>query len=91
MFCRDLRCHRARLSYRMDQTQPGDELQCPHCRQWHVVDRPYADHSTAESAHLYVTCPLTKGRYFVGAVGSKSRWPWRGKATAVPQNAAFSR
>jgi hypothetical protein len=34
------------------------------CRQTHVVEQPYADRSTAEKMHLYVTC---RGQqYFVG-------------------------
>lgn len=44
--------------------QPGDRYSCPRCHQVHVVELPYADRSTAERLHLYVTC--RDQRYFVG-------------------------
>ena len=60
--------------------QPGFEVHCPHCRQWHVVAQPYASRSTAEQGHLYVTCGPEL--YFVGQVGHEGRWPVREKGRA---------
>jgi hypothetical protein len=56
----------------------GLEVRCPHCRQWHVIEQPYADDSTAAQSHLYVTCRCD--RYFVGQVGHEGRWPVRERA-----------
>jgi hypothetical protein len=44
----------------------GDAYRCPRCHGTHVVEQPYADRSTAERSHLYVTCQGQ--RYFVGQV-----------------------
>jgi len=46
--------------------RPGDPYRCPRCHLDHVIDQPYADHSTAERTHLYITC--RGARYFVGQV-----------------------
>lgn len=44
--------------------QPGDPYPCRRCSQVHVLEQPYAERTTAERLHLYVTC---RGqRYFVG-------------------------
>ena len=44
----------------------GDPYPCPRCHVPHVVDQPYADSTTADRSHLYVTCQGQ--RYFVGQV-----------------------
>lgn len=42
----------------------GNPYPCPRCHTDHVIEQPYADRSTAERTHLYITC---RGeRYFVG-------------------------
>lgn len=42
----------------------GDSYACPRCRRPHIVEQPYADRTTAEQRHLYVTC--RGDQYFVG-------------------------
>jgi hypothetical protein len=55
-----------------DVLQRGLEVHCPRCRQWHVVEQPYAAATTAEREYRYVTCG--PHRYFVGQFGRASRW-----------------
>lgn len=44
----------------------GTEVKCQRCQNLHVLEQPYADKTTAERTHVYVTC---RGqRYFVGQV-----------------------
>jgi hypothetical protein len=44
----------------------GKEIPCRICGGRHVIERPYADSTTADRTHLYVTC---RGqRYFIGQV-----------------------
>src|SRR5687767_7684065 len=50
----------------MQPLKPGDSYRCPNCDQVHVVEQPYAQVTTAERIHLYVTCQGQ--RYFVGQV-----------------------
>ena len=57
------------------QLQPGLEVHCVHCQQWHVVEQPYAASTTAERDHAYMTCG--PHRYFAGQIGQESRWPVR--------------
>jgi hypothetical protein len=57
--------------------QPGDELLCPYCGSWHLVDRRNASDSTAARDFLFVMC---RGNfYFVGMVGSVPSWPKRSR------------
>jgi hypothetical protein len=44
----------------------GKAIPCDRCGGVHVIERPYADRTTAERTHLYITC---RGqRFFVGIV-----------------------
>lgn len=62
--------------------EAGDEIQCLHCRQWHVVEHTKNAHNIAVDAvkeMLYVFCPKQLYTYYVGSVGKPSRWPMRKK------------
>ena len=55
----------------MQPLKPGDSNRCPHCYQDHIVEQSYAQVTTAERIHLYVTCQGQQ--YFVGQVSELAR------------------
>lgn len=55
--------------------QLGDEVECPRCHRWHAVEQPNAAETTAAQHFLYVRC--RGALYFVGQLGTESRWPSR--------------
>lgn len=61
---------------RMDAPlQPGDELRCPHCPQWHVVITQHATGTEYTRRMLYFAC--RQGHYYAGQIGTPSRHPTR--------------
>lgn len=51
--------------------EPGDELCCPHCRQWHPVIAPYASGTDYTIGMLFFAC---RGlQYFAAQRGHVSR------------------
>ncbi len=55
--------------------QPGDELHCPHCHQWHVIVRSHDVGTDYTRRMLYWDC---RGqRYYAGQIGFQSRYDVR--------------
>jgi hypothetical protein len=56
--------------------QPGDEVKCLHCDEWHRVE-----HTSSQAAlitevvrgMLYFYCPAKRAKYFAGNVGAQGK------------------
>jgi len=55
--------------------QPGDELQCPHCRRWHPLVKRHDEGTPYTVAMLYFRC--RDAWYYGGQIGLSSRFPTR--------------
>ena len=55
--------------------QPGDELRCPHCRQWHRVVAQHTTGTEYTLRMLYFVC--RQGHYYAGQMDTPSRHPTR--------------
>ena len=52
-----------------------DEVHCPHCQGWHAAQQENVSGTPAADNYRYVTC---EGKlYYVGCIGTPSRWPTR--------------
>ena len=49
--------------------EPGDEVRCPQCRQWHPVEDPHSEGTPYTLDMLYWEC--AKGMYFAGSRGTR--------------------
>ena len=61
--------------------EPGEELRCPHCRQWHPVIAPHTEGTLYTLDMLYWEC--AKGVYFAGSRGTVSRQTTRRSTHAL--------
>jgi hypothetical protein len=53
----------------------NDEVLCLHCQRWHAVQQENVGRTPAENLYRYVTCGGQL--FYVGSVGTPSRWPTR--------------
>lgn len=51
--------------------RPGDEQQCPRCRDWHRLEARNGEGTDYATRMLYVTCG--GALYFAGTIGGVSR------------------
>jgi hypothetical protein len=60
---------------------PGDEVHCPHCRDWHSVATLHAEGTAYTQQMLYWQC--LGGNYYVGSIGTSSRHETRRAETGA--------
>jgi len=60
--------------------QPGDEIQCPRCNDWHAVFVKYPDERAFQGrSEMYFNCPKSTTSFHAGRVGDppRDRARWR--------------
>ena len=60
--------------------QPGVDIRCPHCRDWHAVEPRHESGTAYTTAMLYFSC--RGSTYYAGQRGHPSRHETRRDASA---------